>query len=302
MRVRSLVVGATLVVAPVLASADRRDDFVFARQAIEPPAASLRAAPRVAQSRTIYLNKDGVTLLPGDNDARTNHSTLAQQPTAIAAWTPAPEVWADTVACMSELFARWDVTITDVDPGDVPHVEAVFGGTPSQLGLAGNTAGVAPFTTNCSIIENAMVITFTEILPENARMVCEIMAQEVAHAYGLDHEMLPPDPMTYLDYDGDRAFQDEDASCGEHAARPCGIGGTVCRATQNSVALLTERLGLAGGTAGSGGGAGGSVVPPGATTTSPLDEGGCAAGGGAGLAVGLVGVFLAGLQRRRAHR
>jgi MYXO-CTERM domain-containing protein len=51
--------------------------------------------------------------------------------------------------------------------------------------------------------------------------------------------------MTYLAYTGDRAFEDQDASCGESTARPCGIGGVACRVTQNSVQLLLSRLGAA---------------------------------------------------------
>ncbi|HVK84605.1 MAG TPA: hypothetical protein VM513_10890 [Kofleriaceae bacterium] len=308
MRLRSVVVGATLVVVPEAALAERPDieygppsvnDLVFARQVLDPPPAAFTAgAPRVAQSRVIYLNKNGVTLIPGNNDARIDRSSIAKQTTAIPAWTPSAQTWTETVTCMREMFARWDVTVTDEDPGDVPHIEAVFGGTPSLLGLAPTTAGIAPFTKDCGIIENAIVLTFTKILPEDAQMVCEIMAQEVAHAYGLDHEMLAPDPMSYIDYDGDRAFQDQDAACGEREARPCGIGGNVCRETQNSVALLGERLGRAGSSS-----SGGSQVPPGSSISSPLDdEGGCAAGGSAGLLVGLVGVFVRRLQRRRAHR
>jgi uncharacterized protein (TIGR03382 family) len=51
--------------------------------------------------------------------------------------------------------------------------------------------------------------------------------------------------MTYLAYAGDREFQDRDAACGESDARPCGIAGYTCRATQNSVQLLLARLGAA---------------------------------------------------------
>jgi MYXO-CTERM domain-containing protein len=79
----------------------------------------------------------------------------------------------------------------------------------------------------------------------NSRLICEIMAQEIAHSYGLDHELLASDPMTYLPYVGNRRFRDETAACGEKAARPCGINGNTCRANQNSVALLRERLGVA---------------------------------------------------------
>ena len=86
----------------------------------------------------------------------------------------------------------------------------------------------------------------TDVLPDDPRTVCEVIAQEIAHSFGLDHEMLPADPMTYLDYNGDRTFQDRMVSCGEYADRTCGINGSTCRQRQNSVALLKERLGAHG--------------------------------------------------------
>jgi len=144
---------------------------------------------------------------------------------------------------MKDLFSQFDVTVTDVDPGQTPHIEAVFGGSPTQLGMPNNVAGVSPFTQDCGIIENSIVFTFTNVIPADARLACEIMAQEVAHSYGLDHELLASDPMTYLDYTGNRSFKDQVASCGEDTTRPCGINGSTCRANQNSVALLKERLG-----------------------------------------------------------
>jgi MYXO-CTERM domain-containing protein len=137
------------------------------------------------------------------------------------------------------------VQVVDTDPGNVPHMEAVFGGSPTQVGMPTNVAGVSPFTLDCSVIENSVVFTFTGAFNFTPRQACEIMAQEVAHSYGLDHELLASDPMTYLNYNGNRAFQDQAASCGESTARVCGINGSNCRANQNSVALLKERLGIA---------------------------------------------------------
>jgi len=220
------------------------NDLKFARQVLPPITPEPGTSAVLAQSKTIYLNKNGVTLQPGTNDSRTNRSTLATQATTIPAWTTTAANWTATVTCMKDMFSAYDVTVTDVDPGTAPHVEAVFGGTPTLLGMPNNVAGVSPFTTNCAIIENAIVFTFTSVLPQNdPRLVCEIMAQEVAHAYGLDHELLASDPMTYLDYTGNRAFQNSTATCGEDTVRPCGINGSTCRPNQNSVALLTERLG-----------------------------------------------------------
>ncbi len=200
----------------------------------------------VAQSRIIYMNKNGVTLSPGNNDARTNRSTIVTQTTTFAAWNVSATNWSSVMSCMKDLFSRFDVQVVDVDPGNVPHIEAVFGGSPTQVGMPNNVAGVSPFTLDCSIIENSVVFTFTGAFQFTPREACEIMAQEVAHSYGLDHELLAADPMTYLSYNGNRAFQDQMAQCGESTPRNCGINGSTCRTGQNSVTLLRERLGNAG--------------------------------------------------------
>jgi hypothetical protein len=226
----------------VVATAPTADGVVFARQVLPPDAGATTA---FAQSRILYLNRKGVTLRPGANDSRVQHSTLVASPTTIAPWKVSDAQWATTLSCFRQIWAPFQVTVVETDPGNVPHIEAVFGGSPQQLGLPGNVGGVSPFTSNCGIIENSVVFAFTENLPPTGRTACEVMAQEVAHSFGLDHELLAADPMTYLSYTGNRAFQDKTASCGESKARPCGINGSVCRANQNSVALLTAALGKA---------------------------------------------------------
>jgi hypothetical protein len=224
--------------------------MVMARQVL--PAASSPVVGNVgdgvsnalALSKIIYMNKNGVTLAPGNNDSRTNKSTIVTQTTTFAAWNVSATNWSTVMTCMRDLFSRFDVQVVDTDPGNVPHMEAVFGGSPTQVGMPSNVAGVSPFTTDCSVIENSVVFTFTGAFNFTPREACEIMAQEVAHSYGLDHELLASDPMTYLTYNGNRAFQDQTASCGESTARACGINGSTCRANQNSVTLLKERLGI----------------------------------------------------------
>jgi uncharacterized protein (TIGR03382 family) len=163
------------------------------------------------------------------------------------------------------VFAAGDVTIVTVDPGSsVQHIEAVFGGTPALLGMDNTVMGVAPFKSDCGILENAIVFTFVGNIPQDARMACEIQAQEVAHAYGLDHERLPTDPLTYMRYDGNRSFQNQLAECGEDKARMCGVEGSAsCRGKQNSVQLLFERLGPSGVL--------GDDTPPSVQITSPAN-------------------------------
>jgi hypothetical protein len=226
----------------------RPDGLVMARQVIPGstvPSISNDRIAAVAQSRLVFMNKGGVTLNPGSNDARINRSTVVNATTSLAGWNPNATTWSETMSCMRGLFSRWDIAFVDTDPGNVPHIEAVFGGTPEQVGLDPGVAGVSPFTTDCSIIENSIVFTFTQGFSFSSREACEIMAQEIAHSYGLDHELLAADPMTYLPYTGNRSFQDVAAQCGESEPRTCGIAGNVCRATQNSVQLLRDRLGSA---------------------------------------------------------
>jgi hypothetical protein len=199
----------------------------------------------LAQSKIIYLNHTGITLTPGDDDSRTNRSSIVPGQVSVPAWNTSAATWAATVTCMKDMFSRFDVTVTDVNPGSTPHMEAVFGGSPQNIGMGSGVGGVSPFTDDCAVIENSIVFTFTNVFPNDAQVVCEVMAQEVAHSYGLDHEMLASDPMTYLNYNGDRTFKDQTVACGEYQNRPCGIGGSTCRANQNSVQLLSQRLGVA---------------------------------------------------------
>jgi hypothetical protein len=230
----------------IVAGPANADGYQLGRQLL--PAAGIASldggAPAVAASRTVYLNKNGVTLTPGINDSRLNRSTVVTQTTSIPPWNPSASTWSEIVTCMREVFAPFDISIVDTDPGTVPHIEAVFGGTPALLGVATNLAGISPFTSDCAVIENSIVFTFTGALPADPRLLCEVQAQEVAHSYGLDHVLLAADLMTYLPYEGRRWFQNMNASCGEDKARPCGLNGSTCRQTQNSVSLLIERVGM----------------------------------------------------------
>jgi hypothetical protein len=244
-------------------------------------------ADGLAESRTIYLVHDGVMVRPGDDDAGAGTSTLVSHPVEIPPWAAPAEVWHATVACVSDIFSRFAVTVTDEDPGDAPHLEAVFGGAPELLGLERTIDGIAPFSADCGIMERSIVFAFTDVMTGDARYACLVMAHELGHAYGLDHELLATDPMTVARVTGAREFADQDVACGEDAARPCGLpGGTTCRATQNSYALLAARIGIAG-----------SAPPPAVDGSTNTLTGGCAVAGHGNL-VGALGA-LATLRRRR---
>ncbi len=269
---------ALVLCVPAVAAAEVGEGWVVARQAL--PASETDATA----SRVIYLAHDGVTVTPGDNDSQAQRSSLARAAITVPAWGVKAEVWSETVACVKAVYAPFAVTVTDVDPGDEPHIEAIFGGSPALFGMGTNVAGVSPFTADCAIIPSSIVYTFTDIIGDDSHAACQIAAQEIAHSYGLDHELLASDPMTYLPFTGDRAFADQTVACGEYTARPCGIEGSTCRANQNSVALLEARVGAAG------------TAPTTAADPTGALDGGCSTAGGGG--VGLV-LLLAGLRRSR---
>jgi MYXO-CTERM domain-containing protein len=139
---------------------------------------------------------------------------------------------------------------------------------------------------DCSMIESSIAFAFVDAMPDT-RTICEVMAQEVAHSYGVDHELLPTDPMSYLFYDGERTFQNISAPCGEHEPRQCGGFGAACRPEQNSFAVLTERLG-----------ANPHPDDPDNPTNAEL-SGSCSSTRGGGALAGLL-VALAALRRRRS--
>ena len=196
---------------------------------------------------TVFLNRQGATLRPGDNDTRARTSTVVAQPTTIAPWDASDALWTATVACMRETWSRFDVTFVEEDPGSAPHMTALFGGVATDIGKPLNIAGIAPFAADCSVIDNATVFAFVDSLPQDAQLICEVMSQELGHAYGLDHVLLPGDLMSYLPWSGKKTFRDTPASCGEKTARPCGLGGAACRAQQSSMQILLARLGPASG-------------------------------------------------------
>ncbi len=205
------------------------------------------AAPRDPNGAPlpIFLNRHGGVYRAGDDDSARNRSSVlssvGRSQATIGAYGGGDARWNQIVSCVGDQFARFNVTITDVEPASGPYVEAVFGGNGSELGMD-NTGGVAPIDpTTCSVIHDAVVFIFTQALGGSAQVACEVAAQEIAHAFSLDHEFLCEDPMTYLDGCGSKTFQDVAAQCGEYSARDCICG----RPSQNSVAVLTAKIGAA---------------------------------------------------------
>jgi uncharacterized protein (TIGR03382 family) len=191
----------------------------------------------------IFLNRFGGDYSPGPDNSRNNTSIVPDGPSHINPYPYGDASWQQMVECLTTMFAPYNVVMVEDEPAAGEYVEAVIGGSPEDVGLPDGVGGVAPIDSfQCNIIPRAIVYAFAAVYGNNPQAICETAAQEIAHAFSLDHEFHCPDPMTYLGGCGDKTFRDVDAQCGEFQPRQCNCN----RPSQNSVATLIDKLGAAG--------------------------------------------------------
>ena len=204
---------------------------------------SALALPHPARcAGTIFLDScrpSGCTYFPGNEDSRTNHSSIINQTSTVQPFALDDAAWAEVVACVQREFAPYDVAVTDVDPGAATHFELAVAGVPQNIGQQPGVGGVSPFT--CGVIPNGIAFAFANVY-SNTHEICVTTAHEAAHLLGLDHELLERDNMTYLSGCQDKLFAPVDAQCGESQARACMCGGN----TQDSDQLIAAAVGRAG--------------------------------------------------------
>lgn len=195
-----------------------------------------------AASKTIFLDRKPIDLRPGIDDApRAVSSVLASArnaPTRVPGWKGSNASWAKLVACVREQFHPFDVQVVEERPLHDDFVLVAVGGKPADIGIKDKrVGGLAPF--NGEVIPTPVVFAFSAALNHDVRAICETIAMEVAHAYGLDHGYECKDVMTYLTGCGAKKFVDKDVRCGEKKARDCEGGAP----TQNSYRHLVNVLG-----------------------------------------------------------
>jgi len=181
-------------------------------------------------SHLLYINPcwGGETFSSGFNDSRTNRSSIISGSRSLPQYPYGEASYNQVVACVRDIMSPFNIIVVDESPGSTPHHEAVVCGHPNDIGMQNGVGGVAPFS--CGVIENSITYTFPEVYGGYVQGICETIAQEAAHAWGLDHERLCSDPMTYMSPCGAKDYQNEYVSCGEYSNRNCQCGG----ATQNS--------------------------------------------------------------------
>jgi hypothetical protein len=202
----------------------------------------LEADPNnLAAPTIVYLNRcvGGCTVRAGFDSSINNTSSIVPGTGTLAPFALGDQRFAELAACIANVFSPFNIRVTTTDPGNVPHHENMVVPSGNPIGYNDvSTGGVSPFS--CGVINNAITFTFTNYFDGDFAAICDATAMEIAHSFGLEHEMDCRDPMTYLPACGQKFFVDAEVSCGELSAQPCECrGGT----TQNSFQLLLGALG-----------------------------------------------------------
>ena len=203
----------------------------------------IRVPPRpvtgAADGAIVFLNRceGGLTIKSAwVDDANKNKSTIIQSDAVLPEYAFGDASWNEVVRRTRELFAPFDIVVTDEDPAPAVHYEAVVCGAGLDAGFRA-TYGIAPFS--CEPFPNSINFTFPETIGNDPRVIADTVAQEVAHTFGLDHLLDCRDPMTYLDDCGPKSFQNAKLECGEYEPRECDCGGY----TQNPYKYMTRTFG-----------------------------------------------------------
>jgi MYXO-CTERM domain-containing protein len=194
----------------------------------------------VVNSKIIFLNRcaAGCTVTPGFSDSRTNKSAIGSG--TLSAFSYGDATWSSVVACVTNMLDRFNVTVTDADPGpDVDHFEIMIAGTPAQIGLPAAVGGVAEYSCSspgmCArYIPNALVFDFAGTWAGNVTDICSTAAQEIAHTWTLDHVVDATDPMTHFNFTQTSAYKDN-VKCGSDCRGMTGVSpfGLTCTPSSN---------------------------------------------------------------------
>lgn len=237
-----------MLLAGQLAQAAPAEELRGTSVLVSPPAELSALTDTDPQHRILYVHGTGGSYVPGWDDSARNTSSILANTATIPPARLSPSEWEELMSCVRQAYEPFAIAVTDVEPPpEIDYIEGVVGGKPGDAGFPRNVAGVAPMMSDCSVIERAVTYTFSDQFysplskAHSMEHVCWTFIQESGHVLGLDHVLHCPDPMTYLDGCGPKAFRDLDAACGEDTERSCRCGGS----TQNSVQHMLAVLGPA---------------------------------------------------------
>jgi hypothetical protein len=213
----------------------------FALSITGPAHALAAGAPQI-----VYLDfSDGtesVTFGAQDDSAQNRSALGGASPYPAFAWPTVStgietraEVISRVARAVHQLFLPYNVLVTLTRPAAPPYTTVLIGGGARDLGLQENYGGVAFM--DCGNKEDAnLVFAFPGNLRGNEHGLIVTIAQEAAHAFGLEHTVDRRDVMHPLLSPEQAVFLDEQTTI---------LGASLCgNSTQNSHRLLAATVGL----------------------------------------------------------
>lgn len=218
-----------------------------------------RAASNQINTHTIFMHRcvgASCTVAQGNTNATAEPAKSSLGHGVLSPFSQGDETWNKVVACMKEVYAPFNVEITESDPGAAPHFEIMVGGKPQELGMSAGIGGVSPFSC-VPYIPNSLVFVF-DVWGNDPEELCATAAQEIAHSFAIDHSTEPSDPMTYFPYKGRRHYMNAQVQCGsdcdsnhrsplgatctgaDFQSHACACGGAQ---TQNTVQIISQLFG-----------------------------------------------------------
>lgn len=206
--------------------------------------------------RTVYLNRTGGTfhIVNGATNSATDSANVSvaadgRPRTAVIAPLGAGFNWATISACVQAHYSKYDLRFVETRPASGVYVEAVVGGTGTELGFGANDLfGIASADNFCGITEAGIAFSFSEThrgVPQADAELCATIAHEVGHLLALEHETMATDLMSYV------LVSDTSSKAFVNAASPCGVypgENQQCSCTNNgstnSGGRLTSYVGL----------------------------------------------------------
>jgi hypothetical protein len=206
----------------LLALAGCKDDLLADLPDASVPAPDACVA---AGSHIVYLNRSPTTFTPGaPGDSVANVSSIVTAEVTTEGASISETMWRTARTCVTTELAPYDITVTDVDPGDVDHLEIVVTDQAAEIGLAGPTNGVSPFS--CPALGPREIgFAFWAPFGKNAqREFCEQLLWVVAVSAGLTDSLDCRDIMWPRRSDdelggacGEKHFIEELVGCAEQA-------------------------------------------------------------------------------------
>lgn len=209
------------------------------------------AAPTDAADRanptTIFLNREGGSYTRGQPaNSSTNTTPLVVSPVLSPPVITDPD-WNTFVACVRAKFERFNVVVTEQDPGAIAHTEVVVIGLGHEIGQPDqflNATSPTCATDGPQFGHGIAFLMWSASGNISDAHRCIAASDGIGLSLGLDRVLSCPDVMGLDESCGpvaDKVFTDMDVACGDNVPRGCRCGGGAIM--QNSFRYLLDLAG-----------------------------------------------------------